>query len=228
MAVEYGLDSCLASPPHSPARCAFPRPRVQELRAEEDRIYAQWMAQAQEAAQAARAAYHARRRAQLLEVGWCLYFKLVGVVWCPFACVARPSPTVLPNRSQHLCMFYACMCLCRVRARLNSPYLQLLQEARAVVAERRGAALQQIAAAQQKEGVFGWPEGVPEAGECWVRLLSRHATAGNGLRACMDCLWEYLHECPSPAAAPPTHCAAPHHRCSRVPPRFPDGRHPAC
>lgn len=35
-----------------------------------------------------------------------------------------------------------------------------------MVAERRGAALQQIAAAQQKDGVFGWPEGVPEAGAC--------------------------------------------------------------
>lgn len=83
---------------------AYERQRLAELQAEEDRIYAEWMAQAQEAAQAARAAYHERRRAQLLE------------------------------------------------------------EARAVVAERRGAALQQIVSAQQKDGVYGWPEGVPEAG----------------------------------------------------------------
>ena len=34
-----------------------------------------------------------------------------------------------------------------------------------MVAERRGAALQQIAASQKKEGVFGWPEGVPAARE---------------------------------------------------------------
>lgn len=97
-----------------------------------------------------------------------------------------------------------------------------------MVAERRGAALQQIAAAQQKEGVFGWPEGVPEAGECWVCLLSRHATAGNGLRGCMDCLCRCLHRCPPHAATPPTHRAALYHRCSRISPRFPDGRHPAC
>ncbi|PRW39290.1 Soluble starch synthase chloroplastic amyloplastic isoform A [Chlorella sorokiniana] len=46
---------------------AYERQRMAELQAEEDRIYAEWMAQAQEAAQAARAAYHERRRAQLLE-----------------------------------------------------------------------------------------------------------------------------------------------------------------
>jgi hypothetical protein len=40
-----------------------------------------------------------------------------------------------------------------------------LQEARAVVSERRGAALQHITTAQEKTGVFGWPDGTPEAGE---------------------------------------------------------------
>lgn len=60
----------------NPALC--PQSRMassQELQAEEDRIYAEWMAQAQEAAQAARAAYHERRRAQLLEVGWWVWGK---------------------------------------------------------------------------------------------------------------------------------------------------------
>ena len=42
-----------------------------------------------------------------------------------------------------------------------------------MVAERRGAALQQIVSAQQKDGVYGWPEGVPEAGECSWWLLWR-------------------------------------------------------
>ena len=38
-------------------------------------------------------------------------------------------------------------------------------EARAVVSERRGAALQQISTLQKKEGVFLWPGGTPAAGE---------------------------------------------------------------
>lgn len=43
-------------------------PHPQELKAEEDRIYAAWMAQAEGAAKAARAAYHERRKQQLMEV----------------------------------------------------------------------------------------------------------------------------------------------------------------
>ena len=42
---------------------------------------------------------------------------------------------------------------------------QLRAEAEAVVAYRRGAALQKIVSAEKKEGVYGWPEGLPEAGE---------------------------------------------------------------
>ncbi len=40
-----------------------------------------------------------------------------------------------------------------------------VQEAGAVVAERRGAAIDAIITAQSKDGVFGWPLGPPEAGE---------------------------------------------------------------
>ncbi|KAL4419296.1 hypothetical protein ABPG77_001628 [Micractinium sp. CCAP 211/92] len=78
--------------------------RMQELRAEEDRIYNEWMRAAESAAQEARMAYHERRRQQLM------------------------------------------------------------QEAGAVVAERRGAAIDAFITAQSKDGVFGWPLGPPEAG----------------------------------------------------------------
>ncbi len=41
---------------------------LQELRAEEDRIYNEWMRAAESAAQEARMAYHERRRQQLMQV----------------------------------------------------------------------------------------------------------------------------------------------------------------
>jgi hypothetical protein len=55
---------------------------------------------------------------------------------------------------------------------------QLRAEAEAVVAYRRGAALQKIVSAEKKEGVYGWPEGLPEAGEqCCQCFHARHGTA---------------------------------------------------
>lgn len=93
--------SCPLAQPPSPLVIPF----LQELRIEEDRIYAEWMKAAEDAAKEARKAYHARRREQLM------------------------------------------------------------QEALAVVSERRGAALQSIATVQSREGVFQWLPSAPEAGE---------------------------------------------------------------
>lgn len=109
--VLHGLPRCIDCPGVSLqcARFSLPLPllnraicasMLQELRAEEDRIYAQWMAQAQEAAQAARAAYHARRRAQLLEVGCCLLFAASERSWCSLVhtcpCIACEPTAALP------------------------------------------------------------------------------------------------------------------------------------
>lgn len=79
---------------------------------------------------------------------------------------------------------------------------QLREEARAVVAERRGAALQQIAATAEKAGVFGWPEGVPDAGACCWR---DHPVAR---LASLD----WTGRCP---------CACLHAACRLGPPRLP-------
>lgn len=76
------------------------------------------------------------------------------------------------------------------------------QEARAVVAERRGAALQQIASAQQKEGVFGWPEGVPAAGERLAGAAARGAARSPGCKGCRS--WEGWGLA---ACSPPTYAA---------------------
>lgn len=137
---------------------------LQELQEEEDRIYAQWMKAAEGAAQEARLAYHARRREQLMEVrGW-------GRVALYFGCTGEP-PGEAGERAAEALLPAAGDCSRSCGGAQNSAHASVScpsrspQEARAVVAERRGAALNQITQAQAKEGVFGWPEGVPEAGE---------------------------------------------------------------
>jgi hypothetical protein len=63
----------LSCPAHAPPSACRPastpcHPPPQELRAEEDRIYTEWMAAAEAAATEARRAYHERRKEQLMQV----------------------------------------------------------------------------------------------------------------------------------------------------------------
>ena len=174
---------------------------AQELRAEEDRIYSDWMKAAEAAAVEARKAYHERRRAQLLEVR-----RLRGTVRSVGSglhnqgsrgrstggtCRLPPSPRPSLSHSQRGAIQGGGAARRRHSAQRSLPCTSSLaspspssppppppppQEARAVVAERRGAALEPIATAQQKEGVFAWPQGAPEAGG--VGLLAYNKASG--------------------------------------------------
>lgn len=63
---------------------------AQELRAEEDRIYAEWMRAAEGAAREARMAYHERRRQQLLQVR-ALPARPAGIAGCRAAGSGVPA-----------------------------------------------------------------------------------------------------------------------------------------